>query len=112
MFAGDATGLIKNIKAKFDTVKDGQWGELDHDTLPAGVLVKRIERDKDDRADYGPAAEFVQYGEFANKAGFRNWPNALKRWNQNDCAVVDPASLCYAGQARDVPGSRNCRGGS
>ena len=49
MFAGDAAGLIKNIKAKPDTVNAGQWGELDHDTLPIGVLVERIERDKDDK---------------------------------------------------------------
>jgi len=46
MFAGDAAELIRNIAAKQDTVDAKGWGELDHGTLPAGVLVETIEDKK------------------------------------------------------------------
>lgn len=46
MFAGDAVAAIRNIAAKSDTVDDRGWGELDHGTLPAGVLVEVVEDKK------------------------------------------------------------------
>lgn len=46
MFAGDAVAAIRNIAAKSDTVDGKGWGELDHGTLPAGVLVEVVEDKK------------------------------------------------------------------
>ncbi|MBI4773881.1 MAG: hypothetical protein HY788_06825 [Deltaproteobacteria bacterium] len=45
-FAGDAVAAIRSISAKPDTVDGRGWGELDHGTLPAGVLVETVEDKK------------------------------------------------------------------
>jgi len=47
MFAGDAIEAIRGIAVK-GAVKNS-WGELDHDTLPTGVLAEFVEKDAQEK---------------------------------------------------------------